>query len=243
MLKRVLSAAVLIAALAVPLLASSDKQEDESRINRATEVFQQIMATPDKAIPHDLLDSAKCIGIIPGEKKFALGVGGNYGKGLVTCRTPNGWSAPLFIAVGGGSYGFQIGGQSTDIVMIFRNRNGVDSLLSDKFKIGADATAAAGPVGRHAAADTDVKLNSQILTYSRSRGAFAGISLDGAVVQPDESGNTAMYGEKYGNSLNRMAILDGQVPVPASAEPLVKELAAVVGARPAADAQKQAPHR
>ncbi len=240
MWKHMLGAAVLTAALAAPLLASSDKQQDESRINHATEVFQQIMATPDKAVPQDLLASAQCIGIIPGEKKFAFGVGGSYGKGLVTCRTPHGWSAPLFISIGGGSYGFQIGGQSSDIVMVFRNRNGVSSLLSDKFKIGADATAAAGPVGRHAAANTDIKLNSEILTYSRSKGAFAGISLDGAVVQPDESGNTAMYGEKYGNSVNRKAILDGQVAVPPAARPLVKEIASAARGVAASKTEKPA---
>ncbi len=230
MWNRVLCSAALIAAVAVPLLASSDKNDDLSRINRAAEVFQQVMATPDKAVPQELLASAKCIAIIPGEKKFALGVGGNYGKGLVTCRTPTGWSAPLFLSVGGGSYGLQIGGESTDIVMIFRNKSGVDSLLSDKFKIGGDASAAAGPVGRHAEAGTDVKLNSEILTYSRSKGAFAGISLNGAVVQPDESGNTAMYGDKYGNSVNRRAILDGQVPAPAAAKPLLDEIVRAAGA-------------
>ncbi len=229
MLKRMLCAGAVLALLTVPLLASSDKNDDISRINRATEVFQQIMATPDKAVPDNLLNSAKCIAIIPGEKKFALGVGGTYGKGLVTCRTAKGWSAPLFISVGGGSYGFQIGGQSTDIVMIFRNREGVESLLSDKFKIGADATAAAGPVGRHVDAATDAKLNAQILTYSRSKGAFAGVSLDGAVVQPDESGNLALYGEKYGSNVHRRAILDGQVPAPPAAVPLVKEIANFAG--------------
>ncbi len=237
MLKRVLGCAALIAAVAVPLLASSDKNDDISRLNRAAEVFQQVMATPDKSVPQDLLRSAKCIAIIPGEKKFALGVGGSYGKGLVTCRTANGWSAPLFLSLGGGSYGFQIGGQSTDIVMIFRNKSGVDSLLSDKFKVGADATAAAGPVGRHAEAGTDVKLNSEILTYSRSKGAFAGISLNGAVVQPDESGNTAMYGDKYGNAVNRKAILDGQVPAPAAAKPLLDEIVRAAGV---AEAKKTA---
>ncbi len=241
MLKRLLCSAALIAAAAVPLLASSDKNDDVNRLNRAAEVFQQIMATPDKAVPQDLLASAKCIAIIPGEKKFALGVGGTYGKGLVTCRTPRGWSAPLFISVGGGSYGLQIGGQSSDIVMIFRNKSGVDSLLSDKFKIGADATAAAGPVGRHAEAGTDVKLNSEILTYSRSKGAFAGISLDGAVVQPDESGNTAIYGDKYGNAVNRKAVLDGQVPAPAAAKPLLGEIAKAAGAAEAKKEAKQSP--
>ncbi len=240
MFKRMLCAAALVSAMTLPSFASSDKSDDVSRISRAAEVFQQIMATPDKAVPDDLLRSAKCIGIIPGEKKFALGVGGSYGKGLVTCRTANGWSAPLFISLGGGSYGFQIGGQSTDIVMIFRNRNGVESLLSDKFKVGADATAAAGPVGRHAAADTDVKLNAEILTYSRSKGAFAGISLNGAVVQPDESGNTALYGEKSGSNVNRRAVLDGQVPVPAEARPLISEMTEYAGAVAAKDTKDKA---
>jgi len=239
MLKRVLCTAALVALMAAPSLASSDKNDDISRMNRSAEVFKQIMATPDKAVPEELLQSAQCIGIIPGEKKLALGIGGNYGKGLVTCRTAKGWSAPLFISIGGGSWGLQLGGESTDIVMIFRNRSGVESLLSDKFKIGGDASAAAGPVGRHAEAGTDVKLNSEILTYSRSKGAFAGISLNGAVVQPDESGNTAMYGEKYGNAVNRMAILNGQVAAPPEARPLIREVASAAGIAQAKKAAKE----
>jgi len=193
----------------------------KSNVSNATEVFQEIMATPDKAIPQELLESAKCIAIIPGEKKAAFVVGGNYGKGLATCRTTGGWSAPLFLALGGGSFGFQIGGSSTDMVMIFRNEKGMRSLLSDKFKIGADATAAAGPVGRRAAADTDAKLNAEILTWSRSKGLFAGVSLDGAVVQADESGNRAMYGD----NVNRLEVVDGSVRPPEAARPLLREIA------------------
>ena len=221
MVKHIVLSAALAVGLVAPALGSSDRNDDIERIQHATEVFHDIMATPDKAIPQELLESAKCIAIIPGEKKAAFVVGGNYGKGLATCRTAGGWSAPLFLAVGGGSVGFQIGGSSTDVVMIFMNDKGMHSLLSDKFKIGADATAAAGPVGRHAAADTDAKMNAEILTYSRSTGLFAGISLDGAVVQADESGDHAMYGR----NVNRREIIDGNVRVPEAAEPLLREIA------------------
>ncbi len=222
MIKRITTSVFVAACLLglVSLASASTKSDDVARIQSSAEVFHEIMATPDKAIPQELLSSAKCIGIIPGEKKFAFLVGGKYGKGLVTCRTGHGWSAPAFLSIGGGSYGFQIGGSSTDIVMIFRSRHGLDSLLSDKFKIGADATAAAGPVGRHASAGTDIKLNSQILTYARSRGAFAGVSLDGAVVQPDDSGNAALYGP----NLRTKQIVDGRVKVPAAAHSLIREL-------------------
>ena len=143
------------------------------------------MNAPDQGIPQDLLESAKCIAIIPGDVKFAFIFGGNYGRGLATCRTEHGWSAPMFIAIDGGSVGYQIGGSSTDIVMLFMNDHALQSLLSDKFKLGADASVAAGPVGRNAAADTDLKLNAEILTYSRAKGVFAGVSLEGAVVQAD----------------------------------------------------------
>ena len=214
-----LSVLALTFCLVLPSLAS-DRDDDVQRIHKATQVFQEVMNTPDKGIPQELLESAKCLAIIPGEKKAAFVVGGDYGKGLATCRTSKGWSAPLFLAIGGGSVGFQIGGSSTDIVMLFMNDRALQSLLSDKFKIGADATAAAGPVGRHAEAGTDVKLNAEILTYSRSKGAFAGISLDGAVVQADRSGDQAMYG----TNASRQEILSGSVPVPASAQPLVTEI-------------------
>ncbi|HEX9119083.1 MAG TPA: lipid-binding SYLF domain-containing protein [Terriglobales bacterium] len=220
-MKRIMIAAVLVVGLASFAVASSGRSDDIERIQNATQVFREIMATPDKAIPRELLESAKCIAIIPGEKKAALVVGASYGKGIATCRTAVGWSSPLFVALGGGSVGFQIGGSSTDVVMIFMNEKGLQSLLSDKFKIGADATAAAGPVGRHAAADTDAKMNAEILTYSRSKGLFAGVSLNGAVVQADQTGNHAMYG----GNVNRREILNGSVRVPEAAEPLLKEIA------------------
>jgi lipid-binding SYLF domain-containing protein len=221
MMKRIMIVVVFSVALVASAFASSGRNDDIERIRNATQVFREIMATPDKAIPRELLESAKCIAIIPGEKKAAFVVGANYGKGIATCRTAEGWSSPLFVALGGGSVGFQIGGSSTDLVMIFRNEKGLRSLLSDKFKIGADATAAAGPVGRHAAADTDAKMNAEILTYSRSKGLFAGVSLDGAVVQADQGGNHAMYG----GNVNRREILNGSVRVPEAAEPLLNEIA------------------
>jgi lipid-binding SYLF domain-containing protein len=214
-----LTAAIALT-VALPIRAGSSRNDDLERINNSAQAFQEIMNTPDKGIPEELLESAKCIAIIPAAKNFAFVAGGEYGKGLVTCRTAQGWSAPLFLTIGGGSFGLQIGGSSTDLVMIFRNRNGLDSLLSDKFKIGGDAAAAAGPVGRHADAATDIKMNAEILTYSRSRGIFAGISLDGAVVEPDQSGNEAMYGP----NARAKEILSGSVQVPKAAEALVGEI-------------------
>ena len=211
--------------LGLPVIAAaSDRDDDVSRIQNATRVFQEIMHTPDNAIPNEILESAKCIAIIPGDKKFAFLFGGNYGRGLATCRTEHGWSAPMFVAVEGGSVGYQIGGSSTDLVMIFMNDHALQSLLSDKFKLGADATVAAGPIGRHAAAGTDLKLTAEILSYSRAKGVFAGISLDGAVVQADKSGDRSMYGD----NVDRHEILDGKVPVPASARPLLREIARYV---------------
>ena len=221
MLKRIAWVTTLIASLVMPALASSDRSQDLDRLQASTQVFRQIMETPDKGIPQELLESAKCIAIIPGEKQAAFIVGGQYGKGLATCHTAHGWSAPAFLTVGGGSVGFQIGGSSSDVVMLFMDDNGLRHLLNDKFKIGADATAAAGPVGRHVSAGTDVTLHSEILTYSRSRGAFAGVSLDGAVVQADRSGDQELYGRKA----SRRKILDGAVAVPQVARPLLREIA------------------
>lgn len=202
------------------LAVASSRSSDISRIHRSAEVFQEVMGTPDHAIPQRLLNSAKCIAIIPGEKQLAFMVGAKHGKGLVTCRTSKGWSAPAFLSVSGGSYGFQIGGSSTDIIMVFRNRNGLKNLLSDKFRIGAGATAAAGPVGRNAAAGTDLKLHAEILTYARSRGAFAGVSLNGAVVEPDQSGDAALYGP----NVTTKQIVAGDVAVPSAARPLISSI-------------------
>jgi len=211
----------LALAMAVPAaLFASDREDDVDRVHKAAEVFHEIMSTPDKGIPHGLLDSAKCIAIVPGQLKFAFVFGANYGRGVATCRTATGWSAPIFVAVDGGSVGYQIGGSSTDIVMLFMNDHALGSLMGDKFKLGADASVAAGPVGRDAAAGTDLKLKAEILTYSRSHGVFAGVSLDGSAVQADKSGDHAMYGE----DVTRREILSGRVTVPEAAMPLINNL-------------------
>lgn len=219
MLKRILIIATL-GLLATLTAVASDREDDVSRTNKSAQVFREIMNTPDQGIPQDLLNSAKCIAIIPGNVKFAFIFGGSYGRGLATCRTGHGWSAPMFVAIDGGSVGYQIGGSSTDIIMLFMNDHALQSLLSDKFKLGADASVAAGPVGRSATAGTDVKLNAEILSYSRSKGVFAGVSLDGAVMQADESGDKAMYG----NDVDRHQILSGRVAVPRSARSLLHEI-------------------
>jgi lipid-binding SYLF domain-containing protein len=219
MLKRILIVTTLVLLVTLTAVAS-DRDDDVNRTNKATQVFKEIMNTPDQGIPQELLESAKCIAIIPGDVKFAFIFGGNYGRGLATCRTGHGWSAPMFLAIEGGSVGYQIGGSSTDIVMLFMNDHALKSLLSDKFKLGADASVAAGPVGRSAAAGTDLKLNAEILSYSRSKGLFAGVSLNGAVVQADKSGDEAMYG----HDVNRHEILDGKVAVPESAQALLHEI-------------------
>ena len=220
MSKNLLIAWVAGLGLVLPALAS-DRDDDIGRIQKATQIFHEIMSTPDKGIPRDLLEKARCVAIVPGEEKLAFIFGGNYGKGLATCRTGNSWSAPMFIAVGGGSVGFQIGGSFTDVVLLFMNDHALQSLLSDKFKIGADVTVAAGPVGRHAAADTDLKLSAEILSYSRSKGIFAGASVDGAVVQADRSGDKALYG----SDVTHKEILDGKAAVPGPARSLLEELA------------------
>jgi len=220
MFKHLLISSIVLLAVA-PCALASDRDDDVARTEKAALVFRQIMETPDKGIPHDLLNKAKCVAIIPGDKKFAFIFGGSYGRGVATCRTANGWSAPIFVAIDGGSVGYQIGGSSTDLVMLFMNDHALQSLLGDKFKLGADASVAAGPVGRNANADTDIRLSAEILSYSRSKGLFAGVSLDGAVMQADRSGDHAMYGP----DVDRHRILNGSVAVPASARGLVHELA------------------
>jgi SH3 domain-containing YSC84-like protein 1 len=220
MLKRILISITLALLATMTAVTSSDREDDVNRTHKAAQIFQEIMNAPDQGIPQDLLESAKCIAIISGDVKFAFIWGGNYGRGLATCRTGHGWSAPMFVAIDGGSVGYQIGGSSTDLVMLFMNDHALNSLLSDKFKPGADASVAAGPVGRNAAAGTDLKLTAGILSYSRTKGVFAGVSLDGAVVQADKSGDQAMYGD----DVDRHEILSGKVAVPASARELLHEI-------------------
>jgi lipid-binding SYLF domain-containing protein len=172
-----------------------------TRLKTSAEVLTEIMAAPDKGIPDELLDKSQCIVIVPGIKKAAFILGGKYGKGFIECRrvSGKGWSAPAAVKVEGGSFGFQIGGSETDAIMLVMNKRGAEKLLSSKFTLGADASVAAGPVGRTASADTDAKMQAEILTYSRSRGVFAGVALDGATLRPDNETNSEMYGGRRTN--------------------------------------------
>jgi lipid-binding SYLF domain-containing protein len=170
--------------------------EDEiSQSNKAARVFGEIMDTPDKGIPKDLLEKAECVAVFPSVLKAGFIVGGRGGRGVASCRTPSGWSAPAYFSLGGASIGLQIGAQSTDFVMLFMNKEGLNSLLSDEFTLGGDASVAAGPVGRQAGAATDLKLNAQILSYSRSKGLFAGLELKGVVIKADKDDMRDVYGE------------------------------------------------
>ncbi len=198
--------------------ASDDKSDIEKRIDNAANVLNEIMATPDKAIPDKVMNDAKCIAVVPSMVKIAVGFGGNHGKGIATCRTADGkWSAPAPITITGGSFGLQLGGQAIDLVMIITNDQGMQHLLSSKFKLGADASAAAGPVGRDAAADTDWKLKAEVLTYARARGVFAGIDLNGSAITQDKDETRVLY-EKF---VPFDQILEGKVRAPEMAEPFL----------------------
>ena len=200
---------------------AADMDKLNERLSSAADVIQQIMATPDKGIPSSILAGATCVVVIPSYKKGAFIVGAQYGQGVATCRTPRGWSAPVFVKLSGGSFGWQIGGQATDLVLIAMNQKGLQDMLKNKFKIGADAAASAGPVGRNAQAGTDWKLNAEFLTYSRSKGLFAGISLDGTVLDDNNDDMKA----QYGSDLPFSQVLSGSVPVPANARHFVSTVA------------------
>ena len=216
-------APLLVLLLVSTVTLAADRSDEVKRLNRATAVFQEMMKTPDKGIPQDLLDKAECIAVVPGLKKGGLGLGGKYGKGLVMCRKPDrSWTAPSFLTIEGGSVGFQIGFEQIDVIMLIMNRDGVDKLIGDKFTIGADASAAAGPVGRQTAAQTNIRLDAQILTYSRAKGLFAGVSLDGATLRQDRDDNRDFYGKDVDA---RKILLDGTVEMPAEARPLASALA------------------
>ncbi len=189
------------------------KDDSIQRLANAAKVLDEIMAAPDKGIPQEVIDNAKCIAVVPRMVKAAFVFGGKHGRGVATCRTATGWSAPAFISIGGGSWGFQIGAEGIDLVMTVMNDQGMQRMLSNKFQIGADASAAAGPVGRHASAGTDWKADSEILTYSRSKGLFAGVALTGAVVQQDDDSTKDIYRKL----IRQRAILSGSVGVPAAA--------------------------
>ena len=200
--------------------AGSAREDAIERLNNAGQVLHEIMGMPDKGIPEEVLEHAKCIAVVPHMVKGGFIFGGKGGKGVATCRTENGWSAPAFITISGGSWGLQIGVEAVDVVLIIQNDKGVQKLLSSNFQIGADASAAAGPVGRHAEAGTDWKMDTEILTYSRAKGAFAGLTLEGASLRQDSDSEHAIYGR----NVTTRAILLGKVAAPSAAHPFLAEI-------------------
>ena len=210
---------ILAATLAIAPLLAKDNQ-NVKRLNEAAVVFSEIMATPDKGIPEDLLADAHCIVIVPSLKTAAFLVGGKYGKGYVSCRHKGGWSSPAAVRIEGGSFGFQIGGSTTDLIMLVMNEGGENKLLSSKFTLGGEASVAAGPVGRTATAQTDLQMHAEILSWSRSQGLFAGLALEGATLREDLDDNAALYGKK----LENREILTKPMHTPRAAAKLIAEL-------------------
>lgn len=214
-----------LALMATSLHARSvedDKTKIADRLNSSTEVIEEIMATPDKSVPSGILAKAACVVVIPSYKKGAFLVGAQYGQGVATCRTQSGkWSAPVCVQLTGGSFGFQAGGQATDLMLIAMNQQGLQQMLKNKVKLGADAAAAAGPVGRNAQAGTDWKLNAEFLSYSRSKGLFAGIDLDGTVLSQNQDGTHTLYG----TDVPFKTVLEGNQSTPPEARPFVRTVA------------------
>jgi lipid-binding SYLF domain-containing protein len=198
--------------------AGSAREDTDARLRSSIEVLHSIMATPDKGIPEEVLSNAKCILVVPDLIKGGFIFGGKHGRGVASCRTEHGWSAPAFVSVGGGSWGLQIGVEGVDLVMLVMNDRGFQHLLSDKFELTGEGSVAAGPVGRHASAGTDWKMNTEVLTYSRSKGVFAGLTLEGAVIEQDNDSTFAIYGKH----MRFRNILSGKVSAPESTEQFVK---------------------
>src|SRR3954451_18911563 len=223
---------IVLMLMSLGVMAWADEKEDAvDRLDRATKVLNEVMSTPDKGIPNEVLDGAKCIAVVPHLIKGGFVFGAKHGRGVATCRTASGsWSAPSFFAVTGGSWGAQIGVEGVDLIMMIMNEKGMQQLLNSKFQIGGEVSAAGGPVGRHASAGTDWKLDTQILTYSRAKGAFAGATLEGAGISEDEDAIRAVYGRE----LTPRTILTGKVPPPAAAHQF---LATVRGAKTVAAKQ------
>jgi SH3 domain-containing YSC84-like protein 1 len=205
-------------------VAADDESKDskaQDRVQAAADVLNEIQAAPDKGIPQEVLGSAECVAVVPSMLKGGFIVGAKYGRGLASCRTPTGWSAPAFFVVTGGSFGFQIGGQAVDLVMLIMNKDGMKHLLSSEFALGADASVAAGPVGRHAEGNTDWKMRAEVLTYSRARGLFAGVTLNGASIKQDKDSTR----EFYGRMVPFRTSLIGEIAPPAGANPFLTTLA------------------
>lgn len=222
---RKLAVVVLLVCLCSFGFAADDDQGKDTkaadRVQAAANVLNEIESAPDSGIPEEILGKSECVAVVPSMLKGGFIVGAKYGRGLASCRTPKGWSAPAFFTVTGGSFGFQIGGQAVDLVMCVMNKDGVQNLLSSQFALGADASVAAGPVGRHAEGNTDWKMRAQVLTYSRARGVFAGVSLNGAVMKQDKDSTR----DFYGHMVTTKAALTGEIVPPALANPFLTTLA------------------
>jgi lipid-binding SYLF domain-containing protein len=220
MKKRIVFLSILVMAMVAPMVA---QEKEKERLASAAKVFDQIMEAPDKSIPRDLLARCSCVAIVPSMLKGGFIFGGRWGRGAVVCRKGERgpWGAPSMITLTGGSFGLQIGGASVDVVMLFMGKDGVRTLLKNKFTLGGDASAAAGPVGRAGTAETDAYMNAKILSYSRSKGIFVGLELKGAVLQQDEGGNKAIYGREISA---RQLLVENAIPAPAAAKPLIAVL-------------------
>jgi lipid-binding SYLF domain-containing protein len=214
----------VVVCLSAATFAADDSSKAENkatgRVQAAATVLDEIQSAPDTGIPEEVLGSAECVAVVPSMLKGGFIFGARYGRGVASCRTPKGWSAPAFFSIKGGSFGLQIGGQAVDLVMLIMNQEGMRNLLASKFKLGADASVAAGPVGRHAAADTDWKLRAQVLSYSRARGLFAGLELSGAVIDQDKDSTR----EFYGRMVPFKTSLTGEIEAPAGAYPFLNTL-------------------
>jgi lipid-binding SYLF domain-containing protein len=221
-MKRLLVLAVVVSLSSLALTADETKESKATeRVQSAADVLNEIQSAPDSGVPEDILGHAECVAVVPSMLKGGFIVGAKYGRGVASCRTPKGWSAPAFFLVEGGSFGFQIGGQAVDLVMLIMNNEGMQHLLSSQFALGADASVAAGPVGRHAEGNTDWKMRAQVLTYSRARGVFAGATLNGAVIKQDKDSTR----EFYGHMVTFKAALTGEVEPPAPTNPFLSSLA------------------
>lgn len=224
-MKKLVFLSIFVALAAGAFTADGDEKDDQNkaqdRVKAAATVLDEIQGAPDQGIPEEVLGSAECVAVVPSMLKGGFVVGANYGRGVASCRSPKGWSPPAFFSVAGGSFGLQIGGQAVDLVMLVMNQEGMHNLLSSKFKLGADASVAAGPVGRHAAADTDWKMRAEILSYSRARGIFAGLELNGAVVKQDKNSTR----EFYGRMVPVATSLQNRIAAPADAYPFLNSLA------------------
>ena len=221
-MKKLMTVAALLAL--APLGWAGSSTDTTDRLDNAAKVMHEIMAAPDKGIPEEVLEKAKCIAVVPHMLKGGFVVGAEHGRGVASCRTAHGWSAPAFFAITGGSWGLQIGVEGVDLVMVIQNDKGMQQLLSSKFQIGGDASAAGGPVGRHASANTDWKMDAEVLTYSRAKGVFAGVDLTGAAVRQDDDSMKAVYGP----DVNQKAVLNGEVKATPAASSF---LASIRGAK------------